>query len=115
MTPVVDAAPNLSAPLLGLFGAEDQYPSPEQTDELARALTAAGKEFEFHVYDNAGHGFFASNRPSYPTRGRQRGLGARSSLPRPDACLEEVRPMCTYETDAITIRGSGKGRDGWMR
>lgn len=23
--------------------------------------------------------------------------------------------MCTYETDAITIRGSAKGRDGWMK
>lgn len=23
--------------------------------------------------------------------------------------------MCTYQTDAITIRGSGKGRDGWMQ
>ncbi len=65
VTAVVDRAPNLSAPLLGLFGAEDQYPSPEQTDELAQALTAAGKEFDFHVYDNAGHGFFAVNRPSY--------------------------------------------------
>ncbi len=65
VTAVVDQAPNLSAPLLGLFGAEDQYPSPEQTDELAQALTAAGKEFDFHVYDNAGHGFFAVNRPSY--------------------------------------------------
>ena len=35
VTAVVDQAPNLSAPLLGLFGADDQYPSPEQTDELA--------------------------------------------------------------------------------
>ena len=65
VTPVVDQAPNLSAPLLGLFGADDQYPSPEQTDELAAALTKAGKEFDFHIYENAGHGFFASNRPSY--------------------------------------------------
>ena len=24
-----------------------------------------GKTYEFHTYDNAGHGFFAVDRPSY--------------------------------------------------
>jgi len=63
--PVVDLAPNLSCPLLGLFGAEDQYPSPEEVAELEKALTEAGKEFDFHSYEGAGHAFFATNRPSY--------------------------------------------------
>jgi carboxymethylenebutenolidase len=63
--PIVHLAPNLSCPLLGLFGAEDQYPSPEQTAELERALIQAGKDFAFHTYDDAGHGFFAADRPSY--------------------------------------------------
>jgi carboxymethylenebutenolidase len=52
-------------PVLGLFGAEDKYPSPEHVAELERALTAAGKTFELQTYENAGHGFFASDRPSY--------------------------------------------------
>ncbi|MGP0110013.1 MAG: dienelactone hydrolase family protein [Acidimicrobiales bacterium] len=63
--PIVDLAPNLSCPLLGLFGAEDQHPAPAEVEELERALTTAGKEFEFHTFDGAGHAFFAPDRPSY--------------------------------------------------
>jgi carboxymethylenebutenolidase len=63
--PIVHLAPQLSCPLLGLFGAEDQYPSPDQVDELERALEKADKEFEFHTFEGAGHAFFAVNRPSY--------------------------------------------------
>jgi carboxymethylenebutenolidase len=63
--PIVDKTPNLSCPLLGLFGAEDSHPSPEQVGELEQALKAAGKTYEFHSYENAGHAFFAVNRPSY--------------------------------------------------
>src|SRR4029077_16302841 len=40
--PIVDLTPNLSCPLLGLFGKEDQYPSQEQVAELEKALDAAG-------------------------------------------------------------------------
>jgi carboxymethylenebutenolidase len=63
--PIVDLAPDLSCPLLGLFGAEDKYPSPEHVDELAKALTESGKAHEFHTFEGAGHGFFAVDRPSY--------------------------------------------------
>lgn len=62
---VIGEAGNLSAPLLGLFGADDTYPSPEQNDALAKALEAAGKEFTFRTYDGAGHAFFSVDRPSY--------------------------------------------------
>ena len=62
---LVDQLPNLKAPLLGLFGNEDQYPSPEQVDELEAILRKQGKQFEFHRYDGAGHAFFSSDRPSY--------------------------------------------------
>jgi carboxymethylenebutenolidase len=63
--PLLDIADQLSSPLLGLFGAEDKYPSPEQTAELEQTLTKLGKTFEFHTYDDAGHAFFAVDRPSY--------------------------------------------------
>jgi carboxymethylenebutenolidase len=63
--PIAHLAPNLSCPLLGLFGADDQYPSPEQVDELDKILTEAGKEHEFHSYEGAGHAFFSVDRPSY--------------------------------------------------
>ncbi len=65
VSPLLDRVGQLSCPVLGLFGAEDQYPSPDQTAELERALSAAGKQFEFHTYPGAGHAFFATERPSY--------------------------------------------------
>jgi carboxymethylenebutenolidase len=63
--PIVDLAPKLSCPLLGLFGAEDKNPSPEETAELERVLTQLGKTFEFHTYEDAGHAFFSVDRPAY--------------------------------------------------
>ncbi|HLH57970.1 MAG TPA: dienelactone hydrolase family protein [Streptosporangiaceae bacterium] len=63
--PLVDRTRDLSCPLLGLFGAEDSHPSPEQVTELEKELKAQGKAYEFHMYDGAGHAFFSVNRPSY--------------------------------------------------
>jgi carboxymethylenebutenolidase len=57
--------PDLRCPLLGLFGAEDQFPSPEQVTEMAAILEANGKTFEFHSYEGASHAFFSVDRPSY--------------------------------------------------
>ncbi len=65
VTPLVERAPDLACPLLGLFGNEDKFPSPEQVDELEAALVAAGKTHEFHRYDGAGHAFFSVDRPAY--------------------------------------------------
>jgi carboxymethylenebutenolidase len=63
--PIVHLAKDLRCPLLGLFGADDQYPSPEEVGELEKALREAGKEFDFHIYDGAGHAFFSVDRPAY--------------------------------------------------
>jgi carboxymethylenebutenolidase len=65
ITNLVDELPKLRAPLLGLFGADDKFPGPEQVAELEAILTANGKEFEFHSYEGAGHSFFSVDRPSY--------------------------------------------------
>ncbi|WP_328914111.1 MULTISPECIES: dienelactone hydrolase family protein [unclassified Streptomyces] len=65
VTNLVDQLPNLRPPLLGLFGAEDSHPSQEQVAELGQILTEYDKDFEFHTYEGAGHGFFAVNRPNY--------------------------------------------------
>jgi carboxymethylenebutenolidase len=65
VTNLVDQLPNLRAPLLGLFGNEDSYPSPAQVDELDEILTGLGKPHEFHRYDDAGHAFFSVDRPAY--------------------------------------------------
>jgi carboxymethylenebutenolidase len=65
VTNLVDQLPRLSAPLLGLFGAQDRAPNPEHVAELDELLTGLGKPHEFHTYEDAGHAFFAVERPSY--------------------------------------------------
>jgi len=64
-TPLVGKAEHLSCPLLGLFGADDRYPAPDETAELSGVLDGLGKPHEFHTFDGAGHAFFAVDRPSY--------------------------------------------------
>jgi carboxymethylenebutenolidase len=65
MTSLRAQLPKLGAPLLGLFGNDDKYPPPAEVAELDAVLTEAGKEHEFHRYDDAGHAFFSVDRPSY--------------------------------------------------
>jgi carboxymethylenebutenolidase len=65
MVPLVDRSAEVKVPLLGLFGNDDQFPTPEQVDVLDKTLTDAGKEHEFHRYDGAGHAFFSVDRPMY--------------------------------------------------
>ena len=65
MKPVVGLAPELSCPLLGIFGIEDANPAPEETATLSAALDQLGKQHEFHTYDGAGHAFMAVDRPNY--------------------------------------------------
>ncbi|MCC7369432.1 MAG: dienelactone hydrolase family protein [Chloroflexi bacterium] len=62
---VIDMTPQLTAPLLGLFGNDDQGPSPAQVDQHEAALKEHGKTYQFHRYDGAGHGFFYWHAPSY--------------------------------------------------
>jgi carboxymethylenebutenolidase len=63
--PIIGLAKDLSCPLLGLFGADDTHPSPDETAALAKVLSELGKEHEFRTYDGAGHAFFAVERPAY--------------------------------------------------
>ncbi|HST49156.1 dienelactone hydrolase family protein [Jatrophihabitans sp.] len=65
VTGLEDQLANLSCPVLGMFGVEDSRPSPEDVATLDRLLTEHGVAHEFHSYDGAGHGFFATDRPSY--------------------------------------------------
>ncbi len=56
---------DLQVPLLGLFGAEDKRPSPEDAAKTEAELKKFGKTYEFHTYENAGHSFFSVDRPQY--------------------------------------------------
>jgi carboxymethylenebutenolidase len=61
----IDYTKDLSCPVLGLFGEEDQSPTPEQVAVHEEELKKYGKTYEFHMYPGAGHGFFYYNRPNY--------------------------------------------------
>jgi carboxymethylenebutenolidase len=65
MQSVIDKTAALNCPLLGLFGAEDTNPSPAETRTIEHALKEHGKTYEFHTYEGAGHGFFATDRIMY--------------------------------------------------
>ncbi|MGO9673956.1 MAG: dienelactone hydrolase family protein [Methylocella sp.] len=60
-----DLADAVEAPVLGLYGAEDQGIPPDQVRQMEARLKAAGKTVEFKIYPGAPHGFFADYRASY--------------------------------------------------
>jgi carboxymethylenebutenolidase len=62
---VIDMTPNMRCPLLGIFGNDDTSPDPDQVNRTEAVLREQGKDYEFHRYDGAGHGFFATDRANY--------------------------------------------------
>jgi len=61
----IDYTADLTAPLLGIFGNDDQHPSPEQVNQHEAELRRHGKDYEFYRYDGAGHGFLYYHAPMY--------------------------------------------------
>jgi carboxymethylenebutenolidase len=61
----IDVAARISAPVLGLYGAEDAGIPVADVKEMEAALKAAGKTAEFVIYPGAPHAFYADYRPSY--------------------------------------------------
>ena len=59
----VDLAPQLSCPLLGLFGEIDNGIPPATVRAFEEALRRAGKQAEIKIYEGARHGFFNDSRP----------------------------------------------------
>jgi carboxymethylenebutenolidase len=60
-----ELASEMKAPVLGLYGAEDQGIPVTQVEAMKAALAAAGKTAEFKIYPGAPHGFHADYRASY--------------------------------------------------
>jgi carboxymethylenebutenolidase len=60
-----ELAPQMKAPVLGLYGEADQGIPVSQVEDMKAALRAAGKTAEFKIYPGAPHGFHADYRPSY--------------------------------------------------
>ena len=64
----IDVAPHLKAPVLGLYGGQDNGIPLDTVDKMKAALTqgsAAAKVSEFVVYPDAPHAFHADYRASY--------------------------------------------------
>jgi carboxymethylenebutenolidase len=61
----IEFTKDLSCPILGLFGNDDAAPNPEQVNQHEAELKKQGKNYEFHRYDGAAHGFFYYDRPMY--------------------------------------------------
>jgi len=58
-------APEMKAPVLGLYGGADTGIPVAQVEAMKAALEAAHKTAEFKIYPEAPHGFHADYRPSY--------------------------------------------------
>lgn len=61
----IDVAGRLHAPVLGLYGGQDQGIPADDVAAMREALARAGKPAEFVVYPDAPHAFHADYRPSY--------------------------------------------------
>lgn len=61
----VDVAVDLNAPVLGLYGGQDESIPQEGIETMRQALRAANAKAEIVVYPDAGHAFNADYRPSY--------------------------------------------------
>jgi carboxymethylenebutenolidase len=61
----IQLAPEMKAPVLGLYGDADQGIPVSQVEQMKEALKAAGKTAEFKIYPGAPHAFHADYRPSY--------------------------------------------------
>lgn len=61
----LDVVAELKAPVLGLYGGQDQGIPLADVEKMRAALAAAKNPSEIVVYPDAGHGFNADYRPSY--------------------------------------------------
>jgi carboxymethylenebutenolidase len=61
----LDIVAEIDAPVLGLYGGQDQGIPLADVEAMRAALKAAGKPSEITVFPEAGHAFLADYRPSF--------------------------------------------------
>ncbi len=61
----LDLATQIKAPVLGLYGGEDQGIPLDDVASMQAELKKAGNDSELHIYPDAPHAFHADYRPSY--------------------------------------------------
>ena len=62
--PPFDELSNIKAPILGLYGATDERIT-SQVPAVAAAMEAAGKPYDYKIYEGAGHAFFNDTGERY--------------------------------------------------
>ena len=77
----LEQAQHINCPVLGLFGEEDENPSPADVQQIEAALRKLGKTYEFHMYPGCDHGFHCNARGTY------RPEAARDAWGKTIACL----------------------------
>ena len=63
-----EALKKINAPILGLFGAQDQGITPDDVHKFEAAMKQLGKKIDIKIYDDAGHAFenpANKNKPGY--------------------------------------------------
>jgi carboxymethylenebutenolidase len=56
------AMKNINAPILGLFGGQDQGITPDDVHKFEASMKQLGKKIDVKIYDDAGHAFENSTR-----------------------------------------------------
>jgi carboxymethylenebutenolidase len=69
----LDLVSELKAPVLGLYGGQDQGIPLDTVEKMRETLKKSGNPSEIIVYPDAPHGFFADMRPSYRKEAAQDG------------------------------------------
>lgn len=55
----------VNAPIMAFYGKTDGWIPPEQIEKIKGVFAEAGKQYEAHVYDDAGHAFLNPNHGAY--------------------------------------------------
>ncbi len=63
--PLLDRAAAMQAPIMLVYGADDESIAPDEHGRIAQALSTAKKRYILSVFPNAGHGFLSDRRDSY--------------------------------------------------
>jgi len=61
----LDLLGRIRAPVLALWGEQDDLVTLDQVQRLEESMRRLGKTYEARVYPGAGHGFFCDERGSY--------------------------------------------------
>src|SRR5579884_2884689 len=61
----LQVAPQLKAPVIGLYGEKDQSIPVADVERMRDVLRTSGKTAEIEIYPEAGHAFHADYRPQY--------------------------------------------------